>query len=114
MQVEQQRLRLQEHAVIRTAQNASHIRRNLNPLQLQIRSVSSDLLTHLLDSGSLSLRKYDLRLFLLQSLIDHVFGLLGVLLSHLFGFDGLLVNVGEGEFGDGDVVQLDHEVAEPV
>ena len=112
MQVEQQSFRLQEHTVLWAAQNACHVRRNLNPLQFQVGGVSSDLFTNLFDSGSLSLCEYNLRLFLLDGLIDHVFGFLGVLLCNLFGFDSLLVNMGEGKLGDRDIIQLDHEVTQ--
>merc|ERR1740139_1355579 len=112
VQVEQESFRLQEHTVLRAVQNACHVGRNLNPLQFQVGGVSSDLFTNLFDSGSLSLCEYNLRLFLLDGLIDHVFGFLGVLLSNLFGFDSLLVNMGEGQLGDRDIIQLDHEVTQ--
>lgn len=93
MQVEQERLRLEEDFVVRAAENPGNISRNFNPLQFQVGSVASDLLSDFSDSGSFSLSEHNLRLFLLNGLVDNVLGFLCVLLSNLFPLDGLLVNL---------------------
>lgn len=93
MQVEQERLRLQEHLVVRAAENPGNISRNFNPLQFEVGGVASDLLSDFSDRVSFSFSEDDLRLFLLNRLVDDIFGLLCVLLSDLLPLNSLLIDL---------------------
>lgn len=103
--IEQQALCIQHNPIPTLCQSRSNLPRGLKLPQLQESLIRLDSLANQLRTPSFTLSLDDNTLLLLNSLVDQEGSTLSNLLSDLLGLDGMCEFGGEGDVGDGDVVE---------
>lgn len=111
--IEQQALCIQHDSVPTLCQSPSNLPRGLKLPQLQESLIRLDSLTNQFCTSSFTLSLDDNTLLLLNSLVDQEGSTLSNLLSDLLGLDGVGEFGGEGDVGNGDVVEDEVEPPRP-